>query len=107
MFYTGIQNDVPKTLSFNNIGDVDSVLVEVVYKGGNPGNTTTVEDDAGNSYTNFDYQSIGSNAHIYSFWLPSTSSVTYSNTNQQNNAQSLLAYVYRSGQPGKMYTAIT
>jgi len=105
MFYTGIQNDVPKTLSFNNIGDVDSVLVEVVYKGGNPGNTTTVEDDAGNSYTNFDYQSIGSNAHIYSFWLPSTSSVTYSNTNQQNNAQSLLAYVYRSGQPGKMYTA--
>jgi len=106
MFFTGIQNEIPKTLSFNNVGAVDSVLVEIVYKGSNPGNTIYVQDDSGNSYANVSKEQIGWNAHIYTFELPSTTSVSYANQTSESSAQSLLAFVYKSGVPGKMYTSI-
>jgi len=105
MVYSGLNYDIPKTLDFGNLDNIDSVHVEIVYKGGHPGNNISIQDDAGNSYTS-PRTSVGSGAFLYSFDLPATSSVTYTNTNNQDDAQSMLAYVFRSGQPGKAYNSV-
>lgn len=104
MFYTGLKNDVPKTLNFNNIDNVDSVHVEIIYKTKNPGTTIYVQDDNNVSYPGT-FIEVGLKAYIYSFDLPATTYVTYTNTLEAAYAQSMTAYLFRSGQPGKMYTS--
>lgn len=99
---TGLKNDVPSTITIPNTDGLDSVKVEVIYKGNIPGITISVEDDQGTSY----YASgvdMASNARLYSFDLPPTSTVTYSNTTNADDAQSMCVYTFTSGQQGKRY----
>ena len=98
--FTGINNSIPKTLNIANPSNIDSVVVEVVYKGGDPGPSISVQSAAGTNYT-ANKQTVGSNAAVYRTVLPATSSVTYSNTTNMSFAQSLSAFVFRNGQPGK------
>ena len=98
--FVGINNDVPNTLNIADDANIESIIVEVVYKGGNPGSSITVEDADNNSYS-ASRQSVGSNAYVYRTTLPATSAITYSNTNNENKAQSLSAFVFRNNQPGK------
>ena len=98
--FVGINNDIPKSLNISELSTIDSIIVEVVYKGGNPGSSITVEDASGNDYI-ASRQSVGSNAFVYRVTLPPTAAVTYSNTSSQNKAQSLSAFIFRNNQPGK------
>ncbi|MEM6316437.1 MAG: collagen-binding domain-containing protein [Bacteroidota bacterium] len=104
MYYTGLKDDVPTVMLIPDVASVDSIKVEIVYKGGDPGTSIQIQDAAGNSYTG-NRVTVALNAKIYRFTLPATSSIGYSNTSSQNNAQSMVAYVYRSGQLGKIYIA--
>jgi len=99
---TGLEDDVPSTITIPSTVGLDSIRVEIVYKGGNPGTTITVEDDQGISYTGTRVSMV-SNASLYSFDLPSTSTVTYSNTNSESSAQSMCVYMFTSGVRGKRY----
>ncbi|HFA48776.1 MAG TPA: hypothetical protein ENJ95_07150 [Bacteroidetes bacterium] len=98
--FVGINNNVPNTLNISDVATIDSVIVEVVYKGGNPGNSITVEDDNSNSYIALK-NPVGSGAYVYRAVLPPTASVNYSNTSVMDKAQSLSAFVFRNSQPGK------
>lgn len=104
MYYEGLDGNIPITLDITETDGLDSVRVEIVYKGGNPGNTINITDDANNTYS-ASRVAVGSNASVYSFNLPATSSVTYSDGNSLSNAQSILAYGFRSGQTGKQYVS--
>ena len=99
---TGLENDVPNTITIPDTTGLDSVRVEIVYKGGNPGPTTTVTDDQGTSYVATGV-TMASNATLYSFDLPATASVTYSNTTSSEHAQSMCLYTFTSGVSGKTY----
>ncbi len=98
----GIKNNVPASLAIVNSENVDHIIVEIVYKGQNPGSTITVEDADGNSYTaNREVPAGGSsNVWYYRTELPATSSINYSVTNKKDKAQSLLAYVFRNKNNG-------
>ena len=98
--FVGINNAVPNSLGISDISTVDSIIVEVVYKGGHPGSSITIEDNDNNSYT-ATQQSVGSGAYVYRTTLPATTSVSYSNTTNANVAQSLSAFIFRNNQPGK------
>ena len=98
-YYAGINNDIPKTLSFTDVVDIDSILIEIVYKNSHPGNTISIQDAAENNYT-INRQSVGHNAYLYQTIIPKTASITYTNTTNQNRAQSIVAYLYKSNQPG-------
>ncbi len=98
--FVGINNAVPNSLAISDLPTVESIIVEVIYKGGNPGSSITVEDADGNSYT-ANRQDVGSNAYVYRTTLPPTSAISYSETYKKDKAQSLSAFVYRNNQPGK------
>lgn len=100
MIGKGIKNDIPVSLSFNNTNSIYQVVVEVVYKGGNPGSSIQIHDAQGNSYTAFRETPVGgsSNVYVYRATLPGTSGISYTNTSNQSKAQSLLAYVFRQNQ---------
>ncbi|MEM1119531.1 MAG: choice-of-anchor W domain-containing protein, partial [Bacteroidota bacterium] len=102
--YTGLKDAVPATLSINDVANVDSIVVEIIYKGGDPGNTIQVQDAAGNSYSGSKVN-VALGARIYRMTLPATSAVSYTNENQESKAQSIAAYVFRSGQIGKTYVS--
>ena len=105
LFSTGLKNDIPKTLTLTDPSNIDSVLVEIVYKSNNVGATLEVEDENGNLYT-ANRISVGVNAYVYSVKIPnSVSSITYTNQTNESSAQSMVAYAYRDGQPGKSYAA--
>ena len=98
----GIKNNVPATIAIPNSENVDHIVVEIVYKGQNPGSTITVEDADGNSYiANREVPAGGSsNVWYYRTELPATASIHYSVTNKKDKAQSLLAYVFRNKNNG-------
>ncbi|MEO1263781.1 MAG: Ig-like domain-containing protein [Bacteroidota bacterium] len=98
--FVGINKDIPNSLNISDLNTIDSIIVEVVYKGGHPGSSITVEAADGTSYAAA-RQSVGSNAYVYRMTLPPTSSINYSNTNNENKAQSLSAFIFRNNQPGK------
>ena len=100
-YYTGINQDIPKTLSFSDIPNIDSVLVQIVYENNSPGNTITIQDEAGNTFNIS--RIIKGDIHLFERVIPATASVTYSNPAIQEEAQSITAYVYKSNQPGKSY----
>jgi len=91
----GIKNNVPTSIPIPNSENVERIVVEIVYKGQNPGSTITIEDADGNSYTaNREVPAGGSsNVWYYRTELPATASINYSNTNKAHKAQSMLAYV--------------
>ena len=98
----GIKNDVPAILDFDNPENIDQVYVEVIYKGNNPGQTITIFDALGVPYLALRERPGGnsSNVYVYRTGLPSTSSVSYQNQVSENNAQSLVAYVFRNVSQG-------
>ena len=98
----GLKNNVPASLTIQDTQDVVRMVVEIVYKGNNPGSTIEIQDAAGNSYTaNREVPSGGSsNVWYYRFELPTTTSINYSNTTHANYAQSMLAYVFRKKNNG-------
>ncbi len=95
---TGINNGVPSTLNFNNPGNIDQVYAEVIYKGGNPGETISIYDELGVAYTANREQPGGnsSNIFVYRAALPSTASVSYQNQTDESHAQSFVAYIFRT-----------
>ncbi|MFK7932956.1 MAG: hypothetical protein AB8G22_05560, partial [Saprospiraceae bacterium] len=102
----GIKNAVPARLDFDNAANIFQVVVEVVYKGGNPGNSITLSDSDGNTYNAPRTTPVGgsSNVFVYRAQLPSTSAVILNNESQENRAQSILAYVYRNNAEGMSST---
>ena len=101
IYYTGINQDIPKTLSFADLGNIDSVFVQIVYEDNSPGSTISIQDDDGNNFSL--NRVIKNDIHLYERIIPATASITYSNSLNQNTAQSITAYVYKSNQPGKSY----
>ena len=95
----GIKNNVPATLSFSDVNSITQVVVEVVYKGGNPGSSIEIQDADGATYTAYRETPIGgsSNVYMYRTNMPATSSVSYTETSNENKAQSLIAHLFRQG----------
>ena len=98
----GLKNNIPTTLNLGTLDDIERVVVEIVYKGNNPGTTIQVQDDSGNNYSATRVVSAGgsSNVWYYRTELPATTSINYTNTSQSNHAQSMLAYVFRKKNNG-------
>ncbi len=104
----GLKSNVPASINIPNVNDVERVVVEIVYKGNNPGSTIEINDAEGNSYTanRVIPQGGGSNVWYYRTELPATAKVTYTNTLQANHAQSMLAYVFRKKNNGTSSTGV-
>lgn len=98
----GLKNNVPASLTIPNVDNVDHIVVEIVYKGNNPGATIEIEDADGNTYTaNREVPAGGSSSvWYYRTELPATASINYNNTSYESKAQSLLAYVFRNENNG-------
>jgi len=104
LYYKGLEN-IPTTLEITETDGLESVRVEIVYKGGDVGPTTTVTDADGNVYTGNRVAVGALNAYVYSFDLPPTTAVTYANATNANRAQSIVAYALRTGQESKSYVS--
>lgn len=99
---SGLKNNIPMTLPIDDVGSIDRIVVEIVYKGSNPGASIEVEDDQGATYAaNREVPSGGSsNVWYYRTELPATTSISYANTTNESKAQSILAYVFRNKNTG-------
>lgn len=103
----GLKNNVPATLTIPDVDNVDHLVVEIVYKGNNPGPTIEIEDADGNIYTaQREVPGGSSNAWYYRTEMPATASVSYKNTTHANYAQSILAYVFRHQNTGMASSGI-
>ncbi|MFK7773361.1 MAG: hypothetical protein AB8F94_14530, partial [Saprospiraceae bacterium] len=93
----GIINDVPHTLTFANSSNIYKTVVEVVYKGGNPGPQIVVFDNDGNPFSAYREEVPGSssNVWVYRATMPGSASASIYNTTNQNKAQSMVAYLFR------------
>ncbi|MAT53783.1 MAG: hypothetical protein CMN32_04835 [Saprospirales bacterium] len=100
LVWEGLKNVVPKTLQLGSTANMDSVFVEIVYKSGNPGSTITIYDDNNDGYTASRIP-VGSGAYVYRTKLPPTTYVYYDNQSSESNAQSIVAFIYKSGSSGK------
>jgi len=98
----GLKNNVPATINVSNLNEVERVVVEIVYKGNNPGATIEIQDASGNSYTadRVVPQGGSSNVWYYRTELPATATVNYTNTTSASSAQSMLVYVFRKKNNG-------
>jgi len=98
----GMKNSVPASINIADVQDVTRIVVEIVYKGKNPGNTIEIKDAEGNSYTANKEVPVGgsSNVWYYRVDLPATTSIIYTNTTNVKYAQSMLAYVFRKKNDG-------
>lgn len=98
----GLKNNLPTALNISDISDVTRVVVEIVYKGKNPGSTIELKDSEGNTYTVNREVPVGGSTNVwyYRVDLPATSSISYTNTINANYAQSMLAYVFRKKNNG-------
>lgn len=97
----GLKNSVPTTLNINDLETIDKIVVEIVYKTKNAGESIEIEDDQGNIYTAERVAVPGGNSvWYYRTEIPVTSYIKYSNTTNQAYAQSMLAYVFRRNNNG-------
>ena len=98
MIGKGINGSSFNVINFANPSEIYKVVVEVVYKGGNPGMALQISDAGGNAYTAYRQAISGSSgAWVYRAILPSTSSVSYSASFvDKQNAQSMMAYAFRN-----------
>jgi len=86
------------TLLIPNSNSVYQTVVELVYKGSNPGNSTTLKDNNNNTYTAYRISPVGasSNVWVYRALLPKVSSITYvPPSGYQSSVQSIVAYAFR------------
>ncbi|MDX5584143.1 MAG: hypothetical protein QNK20_04335, partial [Aureibaculum sp.] len=108
----GLKNNIPASIDIPDLEIVDRIVVEIVYKGNNPGETIEIEDADGNSYPATRMVPAGGSPSVwyYRTEMPITSSINYSNTLYANKAQSMLAYVFRRKNTGMgssgVFTAI-
>ncbi len=104
----GLNDNVPASINISDVNEVERVVVEIVYKGNNPGSTIEIQDASGNSYTanRVIPQGGGSNVWYYRTELPATTIVSYTNTLQSSHAQSMLAYVFRKKNNGTSSTGV-
>lgn len=93
----GLKNNVPASISIPDVESLDHIVVEIVYKGNNPGNSIEIQDDSGNSYTAVREVPTGgsSNVWYYRTEMPATASVNYSDPTSAGYAQSILVYAFR------------
>ncbi|WP_197463454.1 Ig-like domain-containing protein, partial [Cochleicola gelatinilyticus] len=87
------------TVNLPDSGNIYQYVVETVYKGGNPGPTIQIVDDAGVPHTLVRTQPSGTSTNIWVYRgliVGSTSTVTYSNNSQTNNLQSVVVYAFRN-----------
>jgi hypothetical protein len=93
----GLKNNIPASIDISDLEIVDRIVVEIVYKGNNPGETIEIEDADGNSYPATRVVPSGGSSSVwyYRTEMPITSSINYSNTLYASTAQSMLAYVFR------------
>ena len=109
----GLQSSIPATLTIPNAENLDHIVVEIVYKGNNPGETIEIQDSNGTSYTATREVPTGgsSNVWYYRTEMPATPSVSYTNTTFQSHAQSLLVYAFRHKNTGAassgVFTAVS
>ncbi|MCK0132546.1 hypothetical protein MWU59_13635 [Flavobacteriaceae bacterium F08102] len=92
----GLKNNVPASIDLSNTEGIDRVVVEVVYKGQNPGSSVEIEDGSGQKYTANRVAPTGGSSDVwyYRAELPATSAVVYNNTTKEAYAQSMLVYVF-------------
>ncbi|MFK8006549.1 MAG: SdrD B-like domain-containing protein, partial [Saprospiraceae bacterium] len=104
----GINNAIPATLNFPNSSNIYKAVVEVVYKGGNPGDKITVYDDEGNPFSANREQPSGlsSNVWVYRAMMPNASSVSYYESSQENRAQTMVAYLFRNTTSPSIQTGV-
>ncbi len=98
----GLQNNVPASIEILDVESLDHIVVEIVYKGNNPGSTIEIQDGDGNSYTATREVPTGGSSSVwyYRTEMPATSSVNYSNTVHASDAQSMLVYAFRHNNTG-------
>jgi CSLREA domain-containing protein len=100
VYTDGLRLDIPKTMSFPTASNIDSVRAEIVYSGTfTPPNPITILGSNGVTYTAWKQAIVGDDdAWVYNFHIPvGVSSLTYENEDEEYKAQSLTAFVYRSG----------
>ncbi len=99
---SGIKNNIPVSLPVTDVESIERIVVEIVYKGNNPGESIEIEDANGNSYSADRVVPSGgsSNVWYYRTELPATTAINYNNTTNQNKAQSILAYIFRRKNTG-------
>ena len=77
----GLKNNIPASIDISDLEIVERIVVEIVYKGNNPGETIEIEDADGNSYTATRMVPAGGlSVWYYRTEMPITSSINYSNT---------------------------
>ena len=92
----GINNSVPAYLDIANIDDIDRLMVEIIYKGDNPGDTIEIYDDTGNAIkAGRTVISTSDKVWVYRTKMPATPKIHYINTDKQEFAQSIVAYISR------------
>ncbi|PVW16333.1 DUF7507 domain-containing protein [Marixanthomonas spongiae] len=87
------------TATIPDAGNVYQYVVEIVYKGNNPGQTVEVVDNANVSHTLSRSVPMGSSSNIWVYRglvSGSASTVTYTNPNVKNKLQSLVVYAFRN-----------
>ena len=99
-FYgAGTNGDETSVISIPNPSNIFQYAVEIVYKGGNPGSSVTIQDDSNNFYNMTGYTPPGtsSNVKIYrGLILGSASEITYVDYSNENNLQSIVVYAFRN-----------
>jgi len=92
----GLKNNVPATMDLPDTEGIDRVVVEIVYKDKNPGETIEIEDGYGRSFTANRVAPTGGSSGVwyYRAELPATAQIVYNNTTNAAHAQSMLVYVF-------------
>ena len=82
-----------------NSGNIYQYVVEIVYKGANPGSTIQIKDNANKMHTlnRFDVTGSSSNIWVYRGVIQgNTSRINYTNTVNKSNLQSIVVYAFRN-----------
>jgi len=95
-YYAGLNYEVPKTMNFTDLENIDSIIVQIVYENNSPGNSIQIQDASGNVHTLF--RKVFADFNLYETTIPPTSSIYYNNESNEDEAQSIVAYVYRRNQ---------
>ncbi|PKA83674.1 putative repeat protein (TIGR01451 family)/gliding motility-associated-like protein [Ulvibacter sp. MAR_2010_11] len=85
--------------SIPNPANVYQYVVEIVYKGSNPGQSITFTDSSNNSQTLYRSVPVGTSSNIWVYrglFTGNTSTITYTNNSSKCQLQSLVVYAFRN-----------
>ncbi|MCR9064184.1 MAG: Ig-like domain-containing protein, partial [Cytophagales bacterium] len=93
IFGKGINGQTSSTINIPNSANVNLIYAEIIYKGGNPGSSITIQGQ-----TAYRTVPIGgsSDVYVYRAQIPKASSVTYTNSSSTSKLQSFVLYVERN-----------